>query len=504
MIGAGKGMAEYRLKMENISKSFASIQALDSVELLVKEGEVHALLGMNGAGKSTLVKILSGVYTKDSGRIFIDDQEVFINKAQDAMDYGVATVYQHPQLVYTFTGYENIYLGEESRSFMINRDIMNKTAQELAKEYRINIDVAKMVGDMRPIERELICILNALSKKSKILILDEPTSILTEKEIEILFDVVRELKTKGVSIIFVTHRLDEVNQICDKITVFRDGKNIQSLSVGKGLDSTYIAELMLGRKLEKFYPPKSDREPGEVVLETQNLALNRRFENISLKARKNEILGIFGLIGSGIDELSKVIFGAVSPSQGKIYIKGKETKIKSPRVAIKNKVFLIPSDRQMEGFVGDQGIDSNITMPRMDKITYNVFGLINEGIKRKHATDLVKDLSITTPHVKKRVAELSGGNQQKVVVAKGLYTDADIYIFSEPTIGVDIGAKYSIYEIMRELSKTSVVILISSDIEEVYGMSDKVMVLNQGKMKIETKTDEITINTMLVHAVSNV
>jgi ABC-type sugar transport system ATPase subunit len=489
--------------MENISKSFASMQALDNVELRVKEGEVHALLGMNGAGKSTLVKILSGVYTKDSGRIFIDDQEVFINNAQDGMNCGVATVYQHPNLVNTFTGYENIFLGEESKSFTVNREKLKKDAQDLAADYKVNVDVTKMVGDMRPVERELICILNALSKKSKILILDEPTSILTEKEIEILFDVIHELKTKGVSIIFVTHRLDEVNQICDKITVFRDGKNIRSLEVGKGLDSAYIAELMLGRSLKKFYPLKSTEEPGEIVLEMQNLTLNRRFDNISLKARKNEIFGIFGLIGSGIDELSKVIFGAVPPSQGKIFIKGKETKIKSPRAAIKNKIFLIPSDRQMEGFVGDQGIDSNITMPKMEKITYRAFGLINEGIKRKDSTKLVKDLSIATPTVKKVVAELSGGNQQKVVVAKGLYTDADIYIFSEPTIGVDVGAKFSIYEIMRDLSKTSAVILISSDIEEVYGMADRVMVLNQGKKKIEAKTDEITLNTMLVHAVSN-
>jgi ABC-type sugar transport system ATPase subunit len=496
-------MAEYRLRMENISKSFAAMQALDNVGLVVKKGEVHALLGMNGAGKSTLVKILSGVYTKDSGKVFIDDKEVFINHAQDAMNCGIATVYQHPLLVYTFTGYENIYLGEESRSFVINRDILKKAAQELAEEYKINIDVTKMVGDMRPVERELICILNALSKKSKILILDEPTSILTEKEIEILFDVVHELKTKGVSVIFVTHRLDEVNQICDRITVFRDGKNIQSLDVGKGLDSAYIAELMLGRKLEKFYPPKSMDQAGEVVLETRNLSLKRRFIDINLSARKNEILGVFGLVGSGIDELSKVLFGAVRPSEGTIVLKGAEKKFRSPNDAIKNGIFLVPGDRQTEGYVGDQSIENNITMAKLNKVTYKAFGLINAGTKKKDALKLVEDLTIATPTVKKVVAELSGGNQQKVVVAKGLYTDAGVYIFCEPTIGVDVGAKYSIYEIMRELSKTSAVILISSDIEEICGMADRVMVINQGKMKIEAKTDEITINTILVHAVSN-
>jgi ABC-type sugar transport system ATPase subunit len=496
-------MAEYRLKMENISKSFASMQALDNVELVVKEGEVHALLGMNGAGKSTLVKILSGVYTRDSGRVFIDDEEAVINHAQDAMNHGIATVYQHPHLVYTFTGYENIYLGEESRSFVINRETIKKAAQELAKEYGINIDVTKMIGDMRPVERELICILNALSKKSKILILDEPTSILTEKEIEILFEVIRELKAKGVSIIFVTHRLDEVNQICDKITVFRDGKNIQSLEVGKGLDSASIAELMLGRKLEKFYPPKSTDQPGEIILETHDLSLKRRFVDINLSARKNEILGVFGLVGSGIDELSKVLFGAVKPSEGTIVLKGEGKKFRSPNDAIKNGIFLVPGDRQTEGYVGDQSIENNITMAKMDKVTYKAFGLINAGTKRKDAMKLVEDLTIATPTVKKVVAELSGGNQQKVVVAKGLYTDANVYIFCEPTVGVDVGAKYSIYEIMRQLSKTSAVILISSDIEEICGMADRVIVINQGKMKVEAKTDEITINKILVHAVSN-
>jgi ABC-type sugar transport system ATPase subunit len=497
-------MAQYRLKMENISKSFASMQALANVDFLLKEGEVHALLGMNGAGKSTLVRILSGVINRNSGMIFIDDKEAHINSVQDAKDCGIATVYQHPNLVYTFTGYENIYLGAESESFFVNREQMKKKAQELARVNKVNIDVTKMVGYMKPVERELICILNALSKESKILILDEPTSILTEKEKDILFDLVREIKSKGVSVIFVTHRLDEVNEICDSITVFRDGKNIQSVPVGQGLDSAYIAEIMLGRSLDKFYPPKGTVPLREVVLETQHLSLSRRFENIQMKANKNEILGIFGLIGSGIDELSKVLFGAVMPSSGTIFLKGQEKKFKSPKHAIKNKVFLIPGDRATEGFVGDQGIDNNITMPKINKITYRLFGLINEKIKKKDAEKLVNDLSIATPSIKKWVSELSGGNQQKVVVAKGLYTDADVYIFSEPTVGVDIGAKYNIYEIMRELSKTSAVILISSDIEEIYGMSDRVMVLNQGKITLERKTDDISMNTLLVHAVSNV
>ena len=497
-------MSEYRLRMENINKSFFSMQALTDTSFILKPGEAHGLLGMNGAGKSTLIKILSGVYGKDSGSIFVDGQEVFIENTQDAMNYGIATVYQHPSLVYTFTGYENVYLGSESDSRTIDRDKLKKDAQELAKEYNIDINVTKMVGDMKPVERELISILSALSKNSKILILDEPTSILTEKEKDTLFDVVGELKKKGVSIIFVTHRLDEVNEICDEITVLRDGKNVASVRIGEGLDTSHIAELMLGKKLEKIYPPKSEEQPGEIILETKHLSLKKRFHDVSLSARKGEILGIFGLIGSGIDELSKALFGALKGSEGEIFVNGREIKITSPKQAIKNKIFLIPGDRQSEGYVGDQSIASNITMAKINKITSRFFGLINNDIKKKDALKMIEDLSIMTPSEKKNVSDLSGGNQQKVVVAKGLYTDSDIYIFCEPTVGVDVGARYSIYEIMRDLSKSAAVVLISSDIEEIFGMSDRVMVLNQGKVTMEANADEFNLHTMLIHAVSTV
>lgn len=501
-------MGAYRLEMRKINKTFQSMQALTDADFTVKAGEAHGLLGINGAGKSTLIKILSGVYSKDSGQIFIDGEEVLIETVQDAIDYGVATVYQHPHLVYSFPGYENIFLGSESpgNSLLgkVDRDDLKKRAIALAEEYNIEMDLLKLVGDMKPVEREMISILSALSKKSRILILDEPTSILTEKEKGTLFNLVRELKKKGVSVIFVTHRLDEINEICEAISVFRDGKHVASLRVGEGLDAAYIAELMLGKKMETLYPPKHCNPHAEPVLDIRNLCLNRRFENINLTASKGEILGIFGLVGSGIDELSKVIFGAVKRTSGDIYLNGKPVKFSSPKEAIRNKLFLIPGDRHSEGYIGDQSTASNLVLSKMSKVCYGFLQLVNPKLRKKDAQELIARLAIATPSERKNVAELSGGNQQKVVVGKGLYTEADIYIFCEPTIGVDVGAKYSIYEIMRELCKNAVVILISSDIEEVHGMADRVIVLNQGKISLEAKGQDFTLNSMLVHAVSMV
>ena len=486
--------------MENINKSFVGMKALSDAQLLIKPGEVHALLGINGAGKSTLIKILSGMYTKDSGQIYVDDELVSIECTDDAIENGIATVYQHPALIGTFTGYENIYLGHESEKSTINRNTLKKQAIELAESYNIPVDVTKLVSEMRPVEQELICILAALSKKSHILILDEPTSILTEKETKIIFEVVRQLKKKGVSIIFVTHRLAEVNEICDAITVFRNGQNVMSMSVDDGVDASYIAEVMLGKKLEKLYPDKNPGAAGEEVLRVENISLTKRLDNVSLKASKNEILGIFGLVGSGIDELSKVIFGAIKPTSGKIYLNGKEVKFASPKQAIKNGVFLIPGDRQKEGYVGDQSVASNLTMAKINKVT-GFAGLIKTGKQREISKQMIKDLIIATPTEKKHVSQLSGGNQQKVVVGKGLFTDAEVYIFTEPTIGVDVGAKFSIYAIMRKLSKDAVVILISSDIEEVYGMADRIMILNKGEIKAEGTAEEFNLNYMLVNAV---
>ncbi|HCT90146.1 MAG TPA: sugar ABC transporter ATP-binding protein [Lachnospiraceae bacterium] len=501
-------MTEWRLEMRNINKSFVSMQALSDVSFLVRPGEAHALLGMNGAGKSTLMKILCGAYTKDSGQILLDGKEIQITCTQDAIDHGIATVYQHPNLVQTFTGYENVFLGAEaSKKHLLgrfSRSDLKKKAQELAENYHMPIDVSKSVSEMKPVERELISILHALSHNPRVLILDEPTSILTRKEKNMLFDVINVLKKQQVSIIFVTHRLDEVNEACDELTILRDGKNITSLRIGSGLDTSYIAEMMLGKKLSNLYPPKSDRQDGEVVLKADRLSFNNRVQEVSFEVKKHEILGIYGLVGAGIDELSKLLFGALKRTGGTVCLNGNPVYFRHPAEAIRKGIFLVPGDRKTEGYVGNMDIATNLSLSKTQKICYKALGLINQGRKKKDSLKLIEQLHIATPSEKKNVAELSGGNQQKVVVGKGLYTDADVYIFTEPTVGVDVGARYSIYEIMRDLiQKEAVVLLISSDIEEIYGMSDRILVLNQGKAAFTARADDTTINEILVQAASN-
>lgn len=497
----------YVLEMKGIEKRFAGMKALDNASLMLKEGEARALLGINGAGKSTMIKILSGVYTRDAGEIIIDGKPCDINKPEDAIRCGVSAVYQDPQMVESFTGYENIFLGSESASKLllspINRSVLRKKALELVKKYPFEIDVEKPIYLMSPVEREIIAILRALSKNCKILILDEPTSILTEKEKYILFEFVHTLKKQGVSIIYITHHLDEVAQVCDSLSVFRNGKVVCHEDIHDGqVDSDYIAELMLGERLAQLYPDRPDGVEVRPCLEVKNLSMEGKFENISFKANRGEVYGIFGLVGSGIDEISKTIFGAMAENSGSIIKDGEELKLSSPGHAIRKGIFLVPGNRKTEGFLNGIDIAANIIVAKLDKAVKKLT-LIDRQKEQRDAQELVDLLAVATPSIGKKVNELSGGNQQKVVVAKGLYTDADIYIFAEPTVGVDVGAKSAIYETMRNLAKNAAVIIVSSEPEEVLGNSDRVMVIYNGKTTMEKNSGETSLKEMLVHAISS-
>lgn len=499
-------MSEYRLEMKGIVKEFLSMRALDNAEFRLKAGEVHALLGINGAGKSTLIKVLSGVYIKDAGEILIDGEKVSINSPADAIKAGISTVYQDPQVIPSFTGYENIYLGSENDKKNVlspmSRKELRQKAIELLKEFPLDVDLDKPVYMLSAIEKEIIAVLRALSKRTNILILDEPTSILTEKEKQILFDLVRLLKSKGVSIIYITHHLDEVSEICDAMTVFRNGQTVAQLPVEQGkVNSELIAELMLGKKLVQLYPHKAEQPGTDVLFEAQDLNLEGKFEHISFQAKKGEIYGIFGLVGSGIDEISKVLFGAMYKSSGQLVVHGKPLELKSTAHAIKSGIYLVPGDRKAEGQIGGLPISTNITLAKLQRVI-NKLGLVLRKKENSYAEDMVKQLAIATPSIKKKVGELSGGNQQKVVIGKGLFTEADIYIFTEPTVGVDVGAKSGIYEIMRQLSKDAAVIIISSDCEEVLGMADRVQVIYKGKCTFRSAAKDTTLSQMLVHAVT--
>lgn len=494
-------MTEYRLTMKGIKKEFPGVKALDGVDFYLKPGEVHALLGINGAGKSTLIKILSGVYTKDEGEIFLDGKQLEIDSPQDAMKYGVATVYQDPQMIPSFTGYENIFLGFETDgkgSFArIDRKILNEKANRILERFPVDIDLTKPVLQLTAVEQEIIAILRALSRKMSVLVLDEPTSILTETERQVLFGLIRVLREQGVSIIYISHRLEEIYQIVDRLTIIRDGRNVATLSTAdKDADHMAIAELMLGEKMDRIYPDKV-KASGEEILSVQGLSLEERFQNVSFTAKKGQILGIFGLVGSGAEELAKVIFGLFPSTAGKILIHGKQSRHRSAREAIQKGIFLIPGDRRVEGLIDVQPVSFNISLASLKRIT-NFLGLVRRKEEKRETYALAKQLALTPPDVNLKVSFLSGGNQQKVVICKGLFAEAEVYIFLEPTAGVDVGAKTGIYSLIRKLSKEAAVILISSDCEEIAGVCDHVMTLFKGKVTLDEPVDRVSLEEILL------
>jgi ribose transport system ATP-binding protein len=494
-------LTEYRLTMKGIKKEFPGVKALDGVDFYLKPGEVHALLGINGAGKSTLIKILSGVYTKDEGEIFMDGKQLEIDSPQDAMKCGVATVYQDPQMIPSFTGYENIFLGFETDgkgSFArIDRKTLNEKANRILERFPVDIDLTKPVLQLTAVEQEIIAILRALSRKMSVLVLDEPTSILTETEKQVLFGLIRVLREQGVSIIYISHRLEEIYQIVDRLTIIRDGRNVATLSTAdKDVDHMAIAELMLGEKMDRIYPDKV-KASGQEILSVQGLSLEDRFQDVSFTAKKGEILGIFGLVGSGAEELAKVIFGLFPSTAGKILMHGKEARYRSAREAIQKGIFLIPGDRRVEGLIDVQPVSFNISLASLKRIA-NFLGLVRGKEEKRETFTLVKQLALTPPDVNLKVSFLSGGNQQKVVICKGLFAEAEIYIFLEPTAGVDVGAKTGIYSLIRKLSKEAAVILISSDCEEIAGVCDHVMTLFKGKVTMNEAVDRVSLEEILL------
>lgn len=491
--------------MKGIEKGFPGVKALDGVDFELKPGEVHALLGMNGAGKSTLIKILSGIYQKNAGEIFLDGKKIEITRPEDAINNGIVTVYQDPQMIPSFNGYENIFLGFESNKrgifSRINRRKLLEQAEQLLKRFPVDIDLTKPVNQLKTVEKEIIAILKALSKDMSILVLDEPTSILTEKEKNVLFDLIKMLKEQGISIIYITHRLEEIFEVADRLTVYRDGKNVATLEVkDKGTNSRKIAELMIGKKVDKFYPDKGEIIGNEVI-SVNGLSLEGMFKNVSFRVRKGEILGIFGLVGSGIEELSKVLFGAYLKTSGTIKINRQEVNLNFPGEAIAHGIFLIPWNRHLEGIFDDQPVYFNISLSSLKKVV-SLFGLVRQQKEKQMVEKLADQLTIIPANINQKVSFLSGGNQQKVVIGKGLFTEANIYIFAEPTTGVDVGAKVGIYNLIRELSRHKAVILISSDCEEVFSMCDHVIVMRKGRVTMDEDVDKVNLEDAFLKGVT--
>jgi ribose transport system ATP-binding protein len=480
------------LKVEKLSKSFGPIRALDNVDFELIPGEIHALLGENGAGKSTLVKVLAGIYPKDSGHIFIDDEEVNIPNPRIASNLGINVIHQDIRLINGFTVGENIFLNHELvKNGVIKWSQIHKESDKILKKLGVDIDTHAIVEKLSFGERQIVQIAKAVSLKVKILIMDEPTAALTETESEYLFKLIRQLKSEGVSIIYISHRLAEVFSISDRITVFRDGKLIDTVNVEQEIAEKVI-HMMIGRDIKDMYPVKEKNIAG-IVLELKGISQKSNLENISLQLRSGEILGVAGLLGSGVKNLAYIIFGMEKSDKGSILLNDKLTHIKNPAEAILKGIGLVPEDRKKLGLCPGLSVTENIIMACFD--AWGKSGFIKEKTAKKYVNNFIKELSIKLSSPNALITSLSGGNQQKVVISKWLATRLKILILHEPTVGVDIGARAEIYSIINNLAKSGVaVLLISSDMSEVLGMSDRIMCIYKGKITGTFNADQASEN----------
>ncbi len=489
------------LKLQGICKSFPGVRALNNVHMEIRKGEVHALVGENGAGKSTLMKILSGAYTKDDGEIFWQGQKVEITKPRDSEELGIAIIYQEFNLVPQLSIAENIWLGREP---YINKSVhlidwkeMYRKTSELLRELNLDIDPKRSVAGLGVASQQMVEIAKALSLNAKLLIMDEPTSALSSNEIDQLFSVIQNLKEKGVSVIFISHHLDEVYEICDRGTVLRDGNYIATIDP-KETSKDELIQLMVGRTLDQQYP-KVVAKRGVEALRVEGLNRDGVLYDINFSAYTGEVLGIAGLVGSGRTELVKAIFGADPIDSGKISIFGKEVMIDSPQIAIKIGMGLLPEDRKHDGLVLGLSVKQNITMSSLDKVKKH--GLLHLKVEKMRVMDFIDKLRILTPSIEKQVQNLSGGNQQKVVLAKWLSSESQVLIFDEPTRGIDVGAKVEVYNLMNELVENgAAVIMVSSEMPEILGMSDRILVMHKGCLVDEFSREEATQELILASA----
>jgi ribose transport system ATP-binding protein len=484
------------LKLNHISKTYPGVRALDDVSLEFKQGEVHALLGENGAGKSTLIKIVAGAIEPDGGGEICFDEEKYERMTPGlAAEKGVAVIYQDINLVTPMTVAENIYMGRKMNSYYSKKKL-NQLAEALFAEYGFELKPDVPVLSLSPAEQQMVVIAKAISNDCRIMIMDEPTAPLAAHEVDVLFSIIRKLKEKNITVIYISHRMDEVFEITERISILRDGQYIKTINT-KDTNRKELVNLMVGRELNETFPQRKTAQ-GDVILEACNLTGNS-VENISFSLHKGEILGFGGLVGSGRTETMELIAGAKPLQSGEIRVNGKPVKIKSPAAAIRLGIGLIPEDRKEQGVILHNTVMFNTTLSGLSKVTTGPFisGKRNAAVAEKYR----KELQIKVPHIRQMVVNLSGGNQQKVVLAKTLAADPDIIIFDEPTKGIDVGAKHEIYEIMNDLAAEGKgIIMISSDMEELLGMSDRIVVLYEGMVSGELSREEFSQEKVLEKA----
>lgn len=490
----------YVLQLQHIRKEYPGVVALKDVTLELKKGEILALIGENGAGKSTLIKCCSGAVVPTSGKIIVNDKEFTSMTPSLAAENGIAIIYQEFNNVKELSAAENLFLGRPIRKgIVVDKKAMEAEAAKAFERLHIKINPKDLMKNLTVGYQQMVEIAKAIQQNAKILIMDEPSAPLTSAEVESMFEVVEQLREEGISIVYISHRLEEIYRLSDRILVLRDGEYVKTL-ITKDSQVQELIQLMVGRELTESYPPRQDCvDKNDVLLELQDVTGNGD-ENISLKIHRGEILGLGGLVGAGRTELAQLIFGAAPKESGKMIYKGKEINPKSPREAIDLGIALVPEDRKRHGAMLGISIKNNINMPIYEK--NSKFSIINSRKEREIAEKYQKSMAIKTPSLNQLVKNLSGGNQQKVILGRWLAADSELIIFDEPTRGIDVGAKYEIYKLMNDLveKEGKAILMISSEMEELMGMSDRVIVLAEGKMTGELSKEEFNQETIMAYA----
>lgn len=491
------------LEMEHITKKFPGVVALDDVSLDVRAGEVHALVGENGAGKSTLIKILYGVYQPETGSIAIEGKKTKIANAQDAISQGIGVVFQELNVCPHLDVANNIFLGCIKNKFGVIDDkwAIEETKKILKETVKLEVDPTSLMKDLSIADRQMVEIAKVVSKGCKIVVFDEPTSSLTDNEIHHLFEIIRKLREKGVGIIYISHRMEELDEIADRITVMRDGKLVQTMDY-KDTNREMIIRLMVGREMTNVYPQYT-RNIGDVIFEAKNIKYGNKLDVDHFEVRAGEIVGVAGLVGAGRTETMRALFGADPVDSKEILLYGKSYNFKRPSEAIEAGFVYMTEDRKLDGTALGLDIESNITLASLKK--FSRYGVMQDKKTEQNAKDFCKQLNIRTPSIRQLVRNLSGGNQQKVILARWLTHKAKVLVFDEPTRGIDVGAKYEIYNIMNQLSDEGMgIIMISSDLPEVLGMSDRVLVFRGGRITADLPRSEANSETVMKYATGSV
>jgi inositol transport system ATP-binding protein len=486
------------LEFKDITKTFPGVVALKNISFTIKKGTVHALVGENGAGKSTLMKILNGLYHADSGEIHLDGEKVQIKDSLQAQQHGIAMVHQELNVVNELSIAENIFLGKEpmNKFGFIDQKSLYRESAEFLKKQKLSYNTKTKMKELSVGEQQMIEIIKTVFFNSKIIIMDEPTSSLSEGEVKKLFEKIKELKAAGTTIIYISHRLEEIDEICDYLTIMRDGMFIKSAKVGEISRNEIIAS-MVGRNIENAYP-KTESNIGELLLEVKGLT-NDSIKDVSFEIKRGEILGFAGLVGAGRTEVARAIFGMDPVNSGEIYLEGKKINIKNPRDAVDNGIMMASEDRRKYGLVTKRSVLENISLPNYNRYSKTLF--LNGKVETEYSSDICKKLQIKTPSLKTQAASLSVGNQQKLVIGKWLISNPKVFILDEPTRGIDVGAKTEIYKLICELAAEGMaIIMISSDLPELLGMSDRIYTMSEGRITGELSREEATQEKIMHYA----